>query len=209
MDQQVLKTLPQNTLSKFFNLESLGNISNSIPVIPGLNTVGGILLAINYSRQEKFLFDIIEERQKITLEDLINKEAFLKRFYLTSQVVAKAQTQEKYEHFKKLLLNSTLFEISDNDYELYNNIIDDLTNEEFVYLVAIYKESKDLQIDREKREVVKQRLESKGLMNSQSIDPSAISGGHFTAFGGTKGVIVKSYSLSDFGKNFIEYLIRE
>lgn len=179
MDKKNLPVqIDEYKIAKFVDVEDLASFINSIPIVPGTNTVAGIMLAWNYKRQEQFLIDVIEDRLKISQSE-VDKTSFLKRFYLTSQVVAKAQTQEKYNRFKKLLLNSTLFEVADDDYELYNNLIDELTDKEFVFLSHIsklkqqgipqenaneYKDCCDKLGNKDEKNLLQARLAGKGLI---------------------------------------------
>jgi len=91
-------------------------------------------------KEESYFNDILSDIIKIDSSSL-NFEKSLERIYLPLQVIAKVTTKEKMDRFKKLTINGIIYqnEISDNDYELYLNILDNLTDKEFIILSIINK----------------------------------------------------------------------
>lgn len=95
---------------------------------------------IKDKKEEKFITDVLNSKVNIDTSALSTQKS-IERLYKVTQVIAKATTQEKINRFKKLTINGILFqnEISDNDYELYLNILDNLTDNEFLILSIINK----------------------------------------------------------------------
>ena len=95
---------------------------------------------IKDKKDENFLNDVLNGVKNVTVEN-IKAEKSLERLYKSLQVIAKATTNEKIERFKRFTINGMIYqnEISDNDYELYLNILDNLTDKEFIILSIINK----------------------------------------------------------------------
>lgn len=93
------------------------------------------LQLIKDKREEQFLTDLLSSLTHIGLKD-INANKSLEKIYKSLQVIAKATTQEKINRFKKLTINGIFYQnsTSDNDYELYLSLVDNLNDEEFLAL---------------------------------------------------------------------------
>ena len=95
---------------------------------------------IKDKKEETFLNEVLNEVTNVTAAD-INAIKSLERLYKSLQVIAKATTQDKITRFKNLTINGIISqnELSDNNYELYLRLIDELTDEEFIYLNSLVK----------------------------------------------------------------------
>ncbi|MDP4182364.1 MAG: hypothetical protein Q8942_14900 [Bacillota bacterium] len=91
-------------------------------------------------KDEQFIVEIIDGLKRIDLKDIQAEKSFNK-IYKTLQVIAKATTQEKINRFKKLTINGIVYqnEITENEYELYLHILDNLTDKEFIILSIIHQ----------------------------------------------------------------------
>ena len=152
-----------------------------------------VLQQIKDKREDQFINDVLEGVKKIDSSDL-NAEKSLSRLYKTLQVIAKATTQDKINRFKKLTINGIIYqkETSENEYELFLNILDSLTEEEFVILLDIFKNKG---INSQNQEIVcyLQMLNSKGLIK---LEPSL-----------NGNMVFKDISI--IGKKFMEFINRE
>ena len=95
---------------------------------------------IKDKKKDQFINDVLGDLKNIDLKD-IEAEKSLAKLYKSLQVIAKATTQEKINRFKKLTVNGIIYqdEISENDYELYLRLVEELTDIEFLILSIIYE----------------------------------------------------------------------
>lgn len=139
------------------------------------------LSKLKEQREEKFISDVLNDLKAIGIKEL-KTEQFLSRLYLTSLVIAKAQTHDKYIRFKSLIVNSTIFKISDDEYELYKDIIESISDIEFLILKYLRDitipdgKDKDIQtfyditgLNKQKIKSHLQRLESYGLAEQEML----------------------------------------
>lgn len=96
------------------------------------------LTYIETHNEDNFINEVLDETKKIDIQSLDAVKS-LKRLYKSVQVIAKATTNTKIERFKKLTVNGICYQekISDPDYDLYVNIIDELSDTEFLILYKI------------------------------------------------------------------------
>jgi len=94
---------------------------------------------IEQRNEDRFIENVLND---VNFADVKSLDAVksLKRLYRSVQVINKAITQEKIDRFKKLTVNGIINQetISDDNFELFANIIDELTDSEFVMLSTIY-----------------------------------------------------------------------
>lgn len=95
---------------------------------------------IKDKKEEAFINDVLNSKANVDTS-VFKTQKLLERLYKVTQVIAKATTQDKINRFKKLTINGIIYqnEISDDDYELYLNILDNLTDNEFLILSIINK----------------------------------------------------------------------
>jgi|GEM_PF-1609947 len=93
------------------------------------------LHSIKEKKKDKFLNDILQDLIKIDASDLLAEKS-IERLYKSLQVIAKVTTEEKINRFKKLTINGIIYqnETTENEYELYLNILDSITEYEFIIL---------------------------------------------------------------------------
>ncbi len=103
-----------------------------------LNLFKEALTYIETRNEDNFIKGVLDETKKIDTQSLDAVKS-LKRLYKSVQVIAKATTNDKIERFKRLTVNGICYpdRISDSDYELYVNIIDELSDTEFLILYKI------------------------------------------------------------------------
>ena len=93
----------------------------------------------------------------------------LKRLHRSLQAIHKVITQEKIGRFNTLTVNGMLNQksISDDDFELFINIIDELTDTEFFLLSKIYNIEKEHEGEKfnPKQDKIKENLLSESNMN--------------------------------------------
>ena len=96
------------------------------------------LTYIETHNEDNFINEVLNETKKIDTQSLDAVKS-LERLYKSVQVIAKATTNDKIERFKKLTVNGICYpnKISDSDYDLYVNIIDELSDKEFLILYKI------------------------------------------------------------------------
>ena len=164
------------------------NVSLNLNVSQPLELCKSALDYIETRNEDRFIQEVLIGLAEANFENLkIHKS--LARLYKSIQVISKVTTEEKLLRFKKLTINGIIYQevLSDNDYELYVNIIDELTDMEFIILNHIYnieKEHKDetinipisdeignrllfqLDMDAELFSSYIGRLKAKGLINS-------------------------------------------
>ncbi len=141
------------------------------------------LQQIKDRKEEQFIKEVLEDLKKIDLKD-IQVEKSLAKLYKSLQVIAKATTQEKINRFKKLTVNGIIYQnsTSENDYDLYLRLVDELNDSEFLvlnYLLEItIPNGKDKNIktfysktgiDRQKLKSFLQRLESFGVAEEERL----------------------------------------
>ena len=95
---------------------------------------------IEQHNEDRFIENVINDINIADIESL-NAVKSLKRLYKVIQVINKATTQDKINHFRKLTVNGIINQecLSDDDFELFVNIIDNLTDLEFIILSAIHR----------------------------------------------------------------------
>jgi hypothetical protein len=94
--------------------------------------------------EDRFIEEVLNGLKDVNVESLSAIKS-LERLYKSVQVIAKATTKEKIERFKKLTINGIILQekLSDNDYELYIRLVDELSDVEYFLLNLIYeKENK-------------------------------------------------------------------
>ncbi|MCD7780310.1 MAG: hypothetical protein LUH05_06520 [Candidatus Gastranaerophilales bacterium] len=97
--------------------------------------------ALNYietKNEDSFINNVLNGVNEIDIQSLDAVKS-LKRLYKSVQVIQKAITNDKIERYKKLTVNGIFYQdkISDSDYELYINLIDELNDTEFLILYKI------------------------------------------------------------------------
>ena len=95
---------------------------------------------VEQRNEDQFIENVLNDVNKADIESL-DAVSSLKRLYRVIQVINKATTQDKINRFKQLTVNGIINQesISDDNYELFVNIIDDLTDLEFIILSAIHR----------------------------------------------------------------------
>ncbi len=95
---------------------------------------------IEQNNEDKFIENVLNDVNSAGIESLDAVKS-LKRLYRVTQVINKAITQDKINRFKYLTVNSILKQnsISDEEFELFVNIVDELTDIEYIMLLEIYK----------------------------------------------------------------------
>lgn len=85
--------------------------------------------------KDRFIEDVLKGLRNVDTESL-KAEKSLERLYKSLQVIAKATTQDKINRFKKLTINGIIYQnsTSDNDYELYLSLVDNLNDMEILVL---------------------------------------------------------------------------
>lgn len=122
---------------------------NIVDLINPLTACKLALETIEEHNKNRHIAEVLEGLKYVDTESL-KAEKSLERLHKSLQVIAKATTQDKINRFKQLTINGIIYqdEISDNDYELYLNIIDNLTDNEFLILSIINKIYPTIIIDR-------------------------------------------------------------
>ena len=104
------------------------------------------LKKVEEHNRDRFIQEVLTGLKSVDTESL-QAEKSLHRLYKSLQVISKATTQDKINRFKSLTINSILEQnsLTDEDYELYIRITDELTDSEFIYLYKLTKGiSKDI-----------------------------------------------------------------
>jgi len=135
MSELIRKTL-NDSITEFL-------ISNGRGLVACMNPLDLCKEALTYietRNEDNFINEVLNETKKIDTQSLDAVKS-LERLYKSVQVIAKATTNDKIERFKKLTVNGICYpdRISDSDYELYVNIIDELSDTEFLILYKINK----------------------------------------------------------------------
>ena len=104
------------------------------------NTLKMCLEFVEEHSISSFLAEVEKGLQIIDIESL-DKYKALKRLYRIKQVIAKAITNDKILRFKNLAINGIVCKnaISDNEYETFVEITDQLNDDEFLYLSQVVK----------------------------------------------------------------------
>ncbi len=116
-------------------LDTGKNIANLVSLSAAAKSA---LEKLEKHNEDRFIDLVFNGRTKIDIQSL-DAARNLKRLYKSIQVVSKAITQEKIDRFVKLTVNGIIAQeqISDEDYELFVNIVDELTDQEFLILHTI------------------------------------------------------------------------
>ena len=93
---------------------------------------------IENKNEDNFINSVLTNLVDIDIQSL-DAVRSLKRLYKSLQVISKATTQEKIDRFIELTVNGIIAQeqLSDEDYELFVNIVDELTDQEFLILHTI------------------------------------------------------------------------
>ncbi len=108
---------------------------------------------VEQRNEDRFIESVLNDVNAADIESLDAVKS-LKRLYKVIQVVNKAITQDKINRFKTLTVNGIINQesLSDDNFELFVNIIDELTDTEYSLLVEIYniekKEGKSFNMKR-------------------------------------------------------------
>lgn len=96
-------------------------------------------------KQKEFMEQVLNELKDIDMT-IVEKNDFLNRTYLTSEVIKKAQSNDKIKLLTLLFVKSIIFysELNNDDFELFIKIIDSLTYKEFIILKALLDEERKL-----------------------------------------------------------------
>ena len=133
MSELIRKTL-NDSITEFLISSGRGLVACVNP----LDLCKEALTYIETRNEDNFIKGVLDETEKIDTQSLDAVKS-LKRLYKSVQVIAKATTNDKIERFKKLTVNGICYpnKISDSDYDLYVNIIDELSDKEFLILYKI------------------------------------------------------------------------
>ena len=95
---------------------------------------------IENKNEEEFINSVLSNLVNIDIQSL-DAVRSLNRLYKSLLVISKATTQEKIDRFIELTVNGIIAQeqLSDEDYELFVNIVDELTDQEFLILHTINK----------------------------------------------------------------------
>ncbi len=95
---------------------------------------------VEQRNEDRFIENVLNDVNAADIESLDAVKS-LKRLYRVIQVINKAITQDKINRFKTLTVNGIINQdkIDDSQFELFVNIIDELTDIEFVILDEINK----------------------------------------------------------------------
>lgn len=98
------------------------------------------LKKIEEHNRDRFIQEVLNGLKSVDTESL-QAEKSLHRLYKSLQVISKATTQDKINRFKTLTINGILKQdlLTDEDYELYVRITDELTDSEFICLYKLVK----------------------------------------------------------------------
>ncbi len=107
------------------------------------NPLSACKLALNKFEEhnrDRFIEQVLQGLKNADTESL-KADKSLQRLYKSIQVVSKATTQEKLNRFKSLTTNGIVKQnsLSDEDYDLFLRITDELTDTEFLYLYYLVK----------------------------------------------------------------------
>ena len=93
---------------------------------------------IENKNEEEFINSVLSNLVNIDIQSL-DAVRSLNRLYKSLLVISKATTQEKIDRFIELTVNGIIAQeqLSDEDYELFVNIVDELTDQEFLILHTI------------------------------------------------------------------------
>ena len=110
-------------------------------VIDASNPLGACKMALEQIEQhneDSFIDSVLNDINSADVESLDAIKS-LKRLYRATQAIHKATTQEKINRFKKLTVNGIINQdnLSDDNFELFVNIIDDLTDTEYLIMSII------------------------------------------------------------------------
>lgn len=98
------------------------------------------LKKIEEHNRNRFITEVLSGLTPVDTQSL-QAERSLHRLYKSLQVISKATTQDKINRFKTLTINGILEQhsLTDEDYELYVRITDELTDSEYIYLYKLTK----------------------------------------------------------------------
>lgn len=118
--------------------ENLIDVGKNITNLSSLSAAAKSALEKAEKYNEDRFINLVLNGNKIDLQSL-DAVRNIKRLYKSLQVVSKAITQEKIDRFVKLTVNGIIAQeqLSDEDYELFVNIVDELTDQEFLILHTI------------------------------------------------------------------------
>lgn len=118
----------------------IDNGKNIVDYATPLGLCKKALETIEEHNRDRFIQEVLDGLKDVDTTSL-DAEKSLKRLYKSVQVIAKAMTQDKLNRFKNLTINGIINQnnLSDNDYETYLNIVDKLTDDEFIYLYNLVK----------------------------------------------------------------------
>ena len=124
---------------------------------------------IENENEEIFINSVLSNLINIDIQSL-DAIRSLKRLYKSLQVISKATTQEKIDRFIELTVNGIIDQeqLSDEDYELFVNIVDELTDQEFLILHTI-NEFELPHVDKPINEPLSRQL-SEELLSSLNMD---------------------------------------
>lgn len=145
---------------------------------------------IENKNEEEFIRSVLSNLVNIDIQSL-DAVRSLKRLYKSLQVISKATTQEKIDRFIELTVNGIIAQdqISDNDYELFVNIVDELTDQEFLILHTI-SEFELPYVDMSINESLSKQL-SKELLSFVNMDEALFKS--YVSRLKAKGLIVKQH----------------
>lgn len=149
--------------------ENLIDVGKNITNLSSLSAAAKSALEKAEKYNEDRFINLVLNGNKIDLQSL-DAVRNIKRLYKSIQVVSKAITQEKIDRFVKLTANGIMAQdqISDEDYELFVNIVDELTDQEFLILHTI-NEFELPHVDKPINEPLSRQL-SEELLSSLNMD---------------------------------------
>ncbi len=118
-------------------------IDNGKNIVDCANPLGlckKALETIEGHNRDRFIQEVLDGLKDVDAQSLDVVKS-LQLLYKSSQVISKAMTKDKLNRFKNLTINGIINQnsLSDNDYETYLNIVDKLTDDEFIYLYNLVK----------------------------------------------------------------------
>lgn len=124
---------------------------------------------IEQRNEDRFIENVLNDINTADIESLDAVKS-LTRLYKVIQVINKATTQDKINRFRQLTVNGIINQesLSDNNFELFVNIIDNLTDLEFIILSAIHRiENEHL---REAYDLIISKNSEKELLKELNMD---------------------------------------
>lgn len=132
------KEYERSTLTDKITQTLIDSGKTAIDISSPLSACKLVLENIEQRNQDRFIENVLSELKNVDAKSLDLYKS-LKRLYFSVQVINKVITEEKRKRLLRLTVNGIINQskIQDDIYELYVNIINELTDTEFLLLLKI------------------------------------------------------------------------